>query len=193
MAKGSSRDRREEPSSSNLGGSLSGGWVAPARAPQKSPTPSPPVRTSPRQGVSPSRVTGPKVVVPKYDTSWAAGYTGTNGDPSRSLDGNGNNTKLATNPSPVKPVTVKPDPVKPDPPKQPPVKPGPVTILRQHGLIANLVPQYVAPGAVISDAARKDGKLPEHCKARPEDNRPNPAGGGGGKKFVPWRGTKYGC
>lgn len=30
------------------------------------------------------------------------------------------------------------------------------------------------------------------CKARPKDNTPK-GGGGGGKRFVPWQGTKYGC
>lgn len=30
------------------------------------------------------------------------------------------------------------------------------------------------------------------CKARPKDNRPKP-GGGSGKRFVPWKGTKFGC
>jgi hypothetical protein len=34
------------------------------------------------------------------------------------------------------------------------------------------------------------------CKSRPTDNKPKDkprGGGGGGKSFVPWKGTKYGC
>lgn len=30
------------------------------------------------------------------------------------------------------------------------------------------------------------------CKSRPKDNKPK-GGGGSGKGFVPWKGTKYGC
>lgn len=30
------------------------------------------------------------------------------------------------------------------------------------------------------------------CKARPTDNKPK-GGGGGSKRFVPWKGTKFGC
>lgn len=33
---------------------------------------------------------------------------------------------------------------------------------------------------------------PRHCKDRPTDNKPK-GGGGSGKSFVPWRGTKFGC
>lgn len=33
---------------------------------------------------------------------------------------------------------------------------------------------------------------PTKCKARPKDNKPK-GSGGGGKRFVPWKGTRYGC
>lgn len=43
--------------------------------------------------------------------------------------------------------------------------------------------------AETKTARDRDARM---CKDRPKDNQPK-GGGGSGKKFVPWSGTKYGC
>lgn len=44
----------------------------------------------------------------------------------------------------------------------------------------------------LAKSPKKEVREPMMCKSRPTDNRPK-GGGGSGKSFVPWKGTKFGC
>ena len=124
----------------------------------------------------------PKVVRPPrrretFDEVWS-GAKGTNATPKR-------RPARKPQPRPVRPVKPKPvRPVKPRPVK--PVKPLPVAAARKVGLGIVEVPKR-GRTALVRDEP-KELRDRRECRPRPKDNRPNPSGSGGRRRFVPWCG-----
>ncbi len=152
-------------------------------------------KPQPKQPLPVQTVTDPKVVasgsvaaransqIPAYEQAGAhpAGMVKTY-DP----DHDGWDT-ARLGPEPVRPAIVVPAPSVP----AQPVSPSPNT--------QNPTPDKQDAGPQTTNTNRplqrsepdpRDDKM--HCKPRPKDNTPK-GGGGSGKSFVPWEGTKFGC
>ena len=160
----------------NGAGMLNAGRIGRAVVAARKPSPKAAPRVvRARQGVSPSSVSG----APKRRETAAevwSGAKGTNATPSRP-------------PARRKLVAAKPNPKPRKPPVRRPVDPAIPKTVRQSALSV-AVPVTSRPAQVRSPKKVRETDMV--CKARPEDNRPKP-GGSGGRKFVPWKGTKYGC
>lgn len=83
--------------------------------------------------------------------------------------------------------TARPDPLRPD---QTPDLRQPAR--RINSRIGIKSPTPTSPNTRPERSPQVRDKTGPMCKARPTDNKPKGAGGGG-KKFVPWKGTKFGC